>query len=59
MSLLRKTLKTANIGLQNSFIYKKNFLLSFITGVFGLFVQLVFWPAFYNAGTGFQLCGYR
>lgn len=54
MSLLRKTLKTANIGLQNSIIYKKNFLLSFLTGVFGLFVQLVFWPAFYNAGTDFS-----
>ena len=54
MSLLKKTIKTASIGLQNSIIYKNNFLLGFISGVFGLFVQLVFWPAFFNAGTDFS-----
>lgn len=54
MSFLRKTLKTANIGLQSSIIYKNNFLLGFLSGVFGLFVQLIFWPAFYNAGTEFS-----
>lgn len=54
MSLIRKTLKTASVGLQNSIIYKNNFLLGFLSGVFGLFVQFIFWPAFYNAGTEFS-----
>lgn len=50
MSLLSKTLKTADIGMQQSIIYKNNFLLGFLTGAFGLVVQLVFWPVFFNSG---------
>ena len=46
MSLFSKTLKTADIGMQQSIIYKNNFLLGFLTGAFGLVVQLVFWPVF-------------
>jgi ABC-2 type transport system permease protein len=53
MSLMSKTLKTAGIGLQHSIIYKNNFLLGFLTGVFGLVVQLVFWPVFFSSGTEF------
>ena len=53
MSLMSKTLKTAEIGLQSSIIYKNNFLLGFLFGAIGLIIQLVFWPAFYNAGTEF------
>lgn len=53
MSIMSKTIKTAEIGLQNSIIYKNNFLLGFLSGVFGLLVQLVFWPVFYNSGTEF------
>lgn len=50
MSTLSKTIKTAEIGLQNSIVYKNNFFLSFVSGIFGLIVQLVFWPVYYNAG---------
>ena len=50
MSVLSKTLKTADIGMQQSIIYKNNFLLGFLTGAFGLVVQLVFWPVFFNSG---------
>lgn len=50
MSLFSKTLKTADIGMQQSIIYKNNFLLGFLTGAFGLVVQLVFWPVFFYSG---------
>lgn len=53
MSLISKTLKTAGIGLQHSIIYKNNFLLGFLSGAFGLVVQLVFWPVFFSSGTEF------
>lgn len=53
MSLMSKTLKTAGIGLQHSIIYKNNFLLGFLSGAFGLVVQLVFWPVFFSSGTEF------
>lgn len=51
MSVLSKTIKTAEVGLRKSMVYKYNFLLSFISGIFSLIVQLVFWPVYYNAGT--------
>jgi ABC-2 type transport system permease protein len=53
MSLIRKTLKTAEIGFQRSIIYKYNFLLGFLSGAAGLFVQLVFWQAYFRSGTEF------
>lgn len=51
MSLLSKTLKTAELGLQHSIIYKNNFLLGFITEALSLIVQLVFWPVFFSSGS--------
>ena len=51
MSLLSKTLKTAELGLQHSIVYKNNFLLGFLSGAFSLIVQLVFWPVFFRSGT--------
>jgi ABC-type uncharacterized transport system, permease component len=53
MSLMSKTLKTVGIGLQQSIIYKNNFLLGFLSNAFGLVVQLVFWPVFFSSGAEF------
>lgn len=51
MSLLKKTFKTAELGLQHSIVYKNDFILSFISGALSLIVQLVFWPVFFSSGT--------
>ncbi|MCL2050348.1 MAG: ABC-2 family transporter protein [Lachnospiraceae bacterium] len=50
---MSKLLKTAEIGLQQSIVYKNNFLLGFVSGAFGLVVQLVFWPVLFSSGTEF------
>lgn len=50
MSFLGKSIKTMEIGLHNSIVYKGNFILGFISSVINLIIQLVFWPVYYNSG---------
>lgn len=54
MSFVKKTVKTALIGLQLSIVYKNDFILGFLSGIIGLMIQLVFWPVFFYAGAEFR-----
>lgn len=50
MSFFKKSIKTIEIGLYNSIVYKNNFIMGFVSSVVNLIVQLVFWPVYYNSG---------
>lgn len=50
MRFLKKSIKTIEIGLYNSIVYKDNFIMGFVSSVANLIVQLVFWPIYYNSG---------
>lgn len=50
MSLFRKSIKTIEIGINNSVVYKNNFILGFMSSIVSLIIQMVFWPVYYNSG---------
>lgn len=45
---IKKFIRTMIIGLQNTIVYRGNFLISLIAGLISLFANIIFWPAVYG-----------